>query len=171
MVEHWSAESDCLRFDSSGRLRIFSLSHARDKTKNIFLYLAACWNNLFVDSNNIRVIDKGNFRGGKILSVLPYFAWDDLLHQLLPHSYHIPQRIVNAFTCLSEWSANWIEYLLTLNVDDRGVIEPLLSFIDLRIHLIDSDGCDIILQNRQFKYEPNLNNMNNMEKKIKMLRI
>ena len=66
---------------------------------------------------------------------------------------------------------NCIEYLLTLNVDDRGVIEPLLSFIDLRIHLIDSDGCDIILQNRQFKYEPNLNNMNNMEKKIKMLRI
>ena len=58
-----------------------------------------------------------------------------------------------------------------MNVDDRGVIEPLLSFIDLRIHLIDSDGCDIILQNRQFKYEPNLNNMNNMEKKIKMLRI
>ena len=41
-----------------------------------------------------------------------------------------------------------------MNVDDRGVIEPLLSFIDLRIHLIDSDGCDIILQNRQFKYEP-----------------
>lgn len=51
------------------------------------------------------------------------------------------------------------------------LLEPLLSFIDLRIHLIDSDGCDIILQNRQFKYEPNLNNMNNMEKKIKMLRI
>lgn len=50
-------------------------------------------------------------------------------------------------------------------------LEPLLSFIDLRIHLIDSDGCDIILQNRLFKYEPNLNNMNNMEKKIKMLRI
>ena len=51
------------------------------------------------------------------------------------------------------------------------LLEPLLSFIDLRIHLIDPDGCDIILQNRQFKYEPNLNNMNNMEKKIKMLRI
>lgn len=51
------------------------------------------------------------------------------------------------------------------------LLEPLLSFIDLRIHLIDSDGCDIILQNRQFKFEPNLNNMNNMEKKIKMLRI
>ena len=32
-----SAESEGLRFDSSRGLRIFSLSHARDKTKNIFL--------------------------------------------------------------------------------------------------------------------------------------
>ena len=30
---HRSAESECLRFDSSWRLRIISLSHARDKTK------------------------------------------------------------------------------------------------------------------------------------------
>ena len=38
---HRSAESDGLRFDSSLGLRIFSLSHARDKTKkqNIFLWL------------------------------------------------------------------------------------------------------------------------------------
>ena len=33
MIEHRSAESDGLRFDSSRELRIFSLSHARDKTK------------------------------------------------------------------------------------------------------------------------------------------
>ena len=32
------AESEGLRFDSSWGLRIFSLSHAQDKTKNIFLY-------------------------------------------------------------------------------------------------------------------------------------
>ena len=38
VVEHRSAESEGLRFDSSWGLRIFSLSHARDKTKNIFLY-------------------------------------------------------------------------------------------------------------------------------------
>ena len=38
MVEHRSAESEDLRFNSSWGLRIFSLSHARDKTKNIFLY-------------------------------------------------------------------------------------------------------------------------------------
>ena len=37
-LEHRSAESEGLRFDSSWGLRIFSLSHARDKTKNIFLY-------------------------------------------------------------------------------------------------------------------------------------
>ena len=36
-LEHPSAESEGLRFDSSWGLRIFSLSHARDKTKNIFL--------------------------------------------------------------------------------------------------------------------------------------
>ena len=34
VVEHRSAESEGLRFDSSWGLRIFSLSHARDKTKN-----------------------------------------------------------------------------------------------------------------------------------------
>ena len=37
VVEHWSAESRGLRFDSSWELRIFSLSNARNKTKNIFL--------------------------------------------------------------------------------------------------------------------------------------
>ena len=31
-LEHLSAESEDLRFDSSWRLRIFSMSHARDKT-------------------------------------------------------------------------------------------------------------------------------------------
>ena len=31
-------ESEGLRFDSSWGLRIFSVSHARDKTKNIYLY-------------------------------------------------------------------------------------------------------------------------------------
>ena len=34
VVEHWSAESEGLRFDSSWGLRIFSLSNAYDKTKN-----------------------------------------------------------------------------------------------------------------------------------------
>ena len=38
MVEHRNAESEGLRFDSSWGLRIFSLSHAHDKAKNIFLY-------------------------------------------------------------------------------------------------------------------------------------
>ena len=37
-LEHQSPESEVLRFDSLWGLRIFSLSHARDKTKNIFLY-------------------------------------------------------------------------------------------------------------------------------------
>ena len=40
VVEHRSVESEGLRFDSSWRLRIFSLSHARDKTKkHLFLFL------------------------------------------------------------------------------------------------------------------------------------
>ena len=37
-VEHRSAESKGLRFESSWVLTIVSLSHARGKTKNIFLY-------------------------------------------------------------------------------------------------------------------------------------
>ena len=37
VVQHRNAESEGLRFDSSWGIRIFSLSHARDKTKNIFL--------------------------------------------------------------------------------------------------------------------------------------
>ena len=37
VVEHRSAESEDMRFDSSLGLRIFPLSHARDKTKNILL--------------------------------------------------------------------------------------------------------------------------------------
>ena len=39
VVEYRSAESKGLRFISSWGLRIFSLSHARDKTKNISLFL------------------------------------------------------------------------------------------------------------------------------------
>ena len=40
VVEHRNAESEGLRFDSSWRHRFFfSLSHARDMTKNIFLFL------------------------------------------------------------------------------------------------------------------------------------
>ena len=36
--EHRSAESDGLRFDSSWGAKIFSLSNARERMKNIFLY-------------------------------------------------------------------------------------------------------------------------------------
>ena len=38
MIEHRNEEYESLRFDSSWGFRIFSLFHARDKTKNIFLY-------------------------------------------------------------------------------------------------------------------------------------
>ena len=38
VVEHRSVESEGLRFGSSWGLRIFSLSYARDKTKNIFFF-------------------------------------------------------------------------------------------------------------------------------------
>ena len=39
VVEHRSAESESLRFDFSWELGIFSLSHARDKTKKKHLSL------------------------------------------------------------------------------------------------------------------------------------
>ena len=38
VIEHRSVESKGLRFYTSWGLRIFSLSHTRDETKNIFLY-------------------------------------------------------------------------------------------------------------------------------------
>ena len=38
VVEHQNAESKGLKFDSLWRIRIFSLSHAREKTKSIFLF-------------------------------------------------------------------------------------------------------------------------------------
>ena len=38
-LEHRSAESEGLRFDSSWGLRIFSLSYARDKTKKHLPYI------------------------------------------------------------------------------------------------------------------------------------
>ena len=41
VVEHSSAESEGLRFDSSWGLRIFSLPHILDKKKNIFLHFFA----------------------------------------------------------------------------------------------------------------------------------
>ena len=37
VVEHRSARSEGLRFDSSWGIRIFSLSQTREKTRNIFL--------------------------------------------------------------------------------------------------------------------------------------
>ena len=40
--EHQSSESEGLRFDSSWGLRLFTLSHACDKMKNIFFYHKNC---------------------------------------------------------------------------------------------------------------------------------
>ena len=40
LLEHRSAESESLRFDSSWGLKIFSLSHARDKTKKTYFSIS-----------------------------------------------------------------------------------------------------------------------------------
>ena len=55
MVEHRSAESEGLRVDSSWGFRIFSLPHARDKTKNIFLDIE------IVIRVIIRIMERNNF--------------------------------------------------------------------------------------------------------------
>ena len=55
MVEHRSAEYEGLRVDSSWGFRIFSLSHARDKTKNIFLDIE------IVIRVIIRIMERNNF--------------------------------------------------------------------------------------------------------------
>ena len=70
VVEHRSAESEGLRFYSSWGLRIFSLSHTHDKTKNIFVnsllslkhifyyqYYHNYWNNIMkLISNDYNII-------------------------------------------------------------------------------------------------------------------
>ena len=55
VVEHQSAESEGLRVDSSWGFRIFSLSHARDKKKNIFLDIE------IVIRVIIRIMERNNF--------------------------------------------------------------------------------------------------------------
>ena len=55
VVEHRSAESEGLRVDSSWGFRIFSLSHACDKTKNIFLDIE------IVIRVIIRIMERNNF--------------------------------------------------------------------------------------------------------------
>ena len=55
VLEHRSAESEGLRVDSSWGFRIFSLSHARDKTKNIFLDIE------IVIRVIIRIMERNNF--------------------------------------------------------------------------------------------------------------
>ena len=55
VVEQRSAESEGLRVDSSWGFRIFSLSHARDKTKNIFLDIE------IVIRVIIRIMERNNF--------------------------------------------------------------------------------------------------------------
>ena len=62
VVEHRSTKSEDLMFDSSLELRIFSLSHARDKTKNIFLFiwvLHSLFNRLAADLDwQYRAVDR-----------------------------------------------------------------------------------------------------------------
>ena len=56
VVEHRSAEFEGLRFDSSWELRMFSLSHARYKTENIFLYFFGELSPLLFQSQNMKSV-------------------------------------------------------------------------------------------------------------------
>ena len=70
VVEHRSTKSEDLMFDSSLELRLFSLSHARDKTKNIFLFiwvLHSLFNRLAADLDwQYRAVDRMWYKRSRI---------------------------------------------------------------------------------------------------------
>ena len=73
VVEHRSAETESLRFDSSWELRIVSLSHARDKTKNVFYFLLSSKLTIFlILFQSINVMNIVPRRIKTLLTEVPY---------------------------------------------------------------------------------------------------
>ena len=73
VVEHRSAETESLRFDSSWELRIISLSHARDKTKNVFYFLVSSKLTIFfILFQSINVMNIVPRRIKTLLTEVPY---------------------------------------------------------------------------------------------------
>ena len=74
VVEHRSAETESLRFDSSWELRIVSLSHARDKTKKrIFVFLVSSKLTIFfILFQSINVMNIVPRRIKTLLTEVPY---------------------------------------------------------------------------------------------------
>ena len=73
VVEHRSAETESLRFDSSWELRIVSLSHARDKTKNVFYFLLSSKLTIFlILFQSINVMNIVSRKINTLLTEVPY---------------------------------------------------------------------------------------------------
>ena len=73
VVEHRSAETESLRFDSSWELRIVSLSHARDKTKNVFYFLLSSKLTIFlILFQSINVMNIVPRKINTLLTEVPY---------------------------------------------------------------------------------------------------
>ena len=73
VVEHRSAETESLRFDSSWELRIVSLSHARDKTKNVFYFLLSSKLTIFlILFQSINVMNIVPRKINTLLAKVPY---------------------------------------------------------------------------------------------------
>ena len=129
MVEHQSAESEVLRFDSSRGLRMFSLSHTRDKVKNIFLYFDNCitlrWVQLFNGSPEF-------IRRVGTLS-LGISWWYLLLHFLI--------RLVTLLLCHLYADQSSSQLVLRALLSKPSLMVSLLQFLSpVRIHSLFSDA-------------------------------
>ena len=93
VVEHWSAESEGLRFNSSSGLRILSLSHTCDETINIFIYVFPMnkfdVNHIHVGSNAQSIMQVGQ----KSLGTPKIICYRYLYHSLLVLLYTVLQAL------------------------------------------------------------------------------
>ena len=86
MVEHQSAESEVLRFDSSRGLRMFSLSHTRDKVKIIRLVtLLLC--HLYADQSSSQLVLRALLSKPSFMVSLLQFLSPVRIHSLFSDAY------------------------------------------------------------------------------------
>ena len=107
-LEHRSAESEGCRLDSSWRLRIFSLSHARDKTKkhlSPFLYLAQNLLSLLFLSTSSYIVSTRQILDDFYQRALQWCTTDDIPDDVVKkltfenHIQMCSQTIPNQFNC------------------------------------------------------------------------
>ena len=121
MAEHRSTELEGLRFDSSWGLRFFSLSHAHDKTKNIFLYtdnmlrerlrLETYLLVLSLMANDITITRNSNTRNARLIKLIGkwWLSLSVLQRSLLHVHWFTALKVANSSWMASKslFSASW----------------------------------------------------------------